>query len=88
MDAQIRSRSGLSTKGIFVINSPGTIDNDYRGEIKVILHNLSNNPYELKNQERIAQIIFKETIQTKLIYKQELSTTKRGSKGLGSTGQT
>ena len=87
-EAQVRPRSGLAIKhGITVLNSPGTIDADYRGEIKVILINLSNQPYTIKNGERIAQLVVAkhETIQWQPV--EQLSDTQRGQGGFGSTGK-
>ncbi len=87
-EAQIRPRSGLAAKhGITVLNSPGTIDADYRGEIKVILVNLSNVPFTINPSERIAQMIVAkhETIQWQ--YTEQLSETTRGEGGFGHTGK-
>lgn len=87
-EAQIRPRSGLAAKhGITVLNSPGTIDADYRGEIKVILVNLSNTPFTITHGERIAQMIVAkhETVQWHLT--EELSETVRGEGGFGHTGK-
>ena len=87
-EAQIRPRSGLALKyGITVLNAPGTIDADYRGEIGVILINLSDNEYVIKNGERIAQMIIckHETAQWEEVT--ILSETDRGSGGFGSTGK-
>ncbi len=87
-EIQIRPRSGLAYKyGITVLNTPGTIDSDYRGEIKVLLINHSNEDFEIKQNERIAQAIIKEVIQAEFIEVDELSETDRGSKGFGSTGK-
>ena len=86
-EAQIRPRSGLAAKhGITVINSPGTIDSDYRGEIKICLVNLSNDPFTIKDGERIAQMVIAchETAQFVLVTK--LSETERGDGGHGHTG--
>ena len=87
-EAQIRPRSGLAAKhGITVINSPGTIDSDYRGEIKICLVNLSNDPFTIKDGERIAQMVIAchETAQFVLVTK--LSDTERGEGGHGHTGK-
>ena len=87
-EAQIRSRSGLAAKSnIIVLNSPGTIDADYRGEIKIILSNLSLNPFKIEKGDRIAQMIIApyERISWKDV--DSLDKTKRGSGGLGSTGK-
>jgi dUTP pyrophosphatase len=87
-EIQIRPRSGLAYKhGITVLNTPGTIDSDYRGEIKVLLINHSNEEFEIKVGERIAQAVIKEVIQAKFEEVEELSETKRGEKGFGSTGK-
>jgi len=87
-EAQIRPRSGLAIKnGITILNSPGTIDSDYRGEIKVILINLSSSDFEIKNGDRIAQMIISkyEKVQFELVEK--LTETERGSGGFGHTGK-
>jgi dUTP pyrophosphatase len=87
-EAQIRPRSGIAFKsGITVLNSPGTIDADYRGEIKVLLINLSLETFLIKNGERIAQMIISKFEQVQLIEVITLNETKRGSGGFGSTGQ-
>lgn len=87
VEAQVRPRSGLAAKnGITVLNSPGTIDADYRGEIGVILVNLSNEKFEIKNGERIAQLIIAKHERAQWIVVQELSETPRGAGGFGSTG--
>ena len=86
-EAQIRPRSGLAlNKGITVINSPGTIDADYRGEIGVILINLSDSSFEINSGDRIAQMIIAkhETISWRVVEK--LDKSDRGNKGFGSTG--
>lgn len=86
-EAQVRPRSGLAFKnGITVLNSPGTVDADYRGEIGVILVNLSNQPFEIQNGERIAQLIIAKHERANWIEVQELSETSRGEGGFGSTG--
>ena len=86
-EVQIRPRSGLAVKkGITVLNAPGTIDSDYRGEIKVILINLSRDKFTLKNKERIAQMVVCPVKQVLLEEVQELSDTLRGIGGFGSTG--
>jgi len=87
-EAQIRPRSGLAFKhGITVLNSPGTIDADYRGEIKVLLINLGNEAFEIKHGERIAQMIITkhETASWKVV--EQLGDTARGAGGYGSTGK-
>lgn len=86
-EAQIRPRSGLSFKyGITVLNSPGTIDADYRGEIKVILINLSDQPFIIKDGERICQMVIAQYQRSKLISVDELDETVRGEGGFGHTG--
>lgn len=86
-EAQVRPRSGLAIKrGITVLNSPGTIDADYRGEIGVILINLSREIFEIKNGDRIAQLVIARHDQPSLIEVKELAVTKRGESGFGSTG--
>jgi dUTP pyrophosphatase len=87
-EAQIRPRSGLAFKhGITVLNSPGTIDADYRGEIKILLINHGDQPFEINNGERIAQMIIAkhETIQWTIA--ETLNSTERGEGGYGSTGK-
>ena len=86
-EAQVRPRSGLALKkGITVLNSPGTIDADYRGEIGVILINLSNEDFVIENGERIAQLVFSSVEQAQWIEVEMLSETHRGEGGFGSTG--
>ena len=86
-EAQVRPRSGLAIKhGITVINSPGTIDADYTGEIGVILINLSNTPFTVEPGERIAQLVFSKYEQAEFIEVKELSETERGEGGFGHTG--
>ena len=87
-EAQVRPRSGLAAKfGITVLNTPGTIDADYRGEIKVILVNLSNEEFTISNGDRIAQMIISEHIQAQMEEVKILSETERGSGGFGHTGR-
>jgi len=87
-EAQIRPRSGLAFKhGITVLNSPGTIDADYRGEVKVLLINLSTQSFEIKNGERIAQMIITNHARVEWENVNELSDTARGAGGFGSTGK-
>ena len=87
-EMQIRPRSGLAAKhGITVLNSPGTIDADYRGEIKVILVNLSNTPFTIEAGERIAQMIVARYEQIEWLPVEELGATERGAGGFGSTGR-
>lgn len=86
-EAQVRPRSGLAAKkGITVLNSPGTVDADYRGEIGVILVNLSHEDFVIENGERIAQLIIAKHERAEWIEVHELSETSRGEGGFGSTG--
>ena len=86
-EAQIRPRSGLAAKkGITVLNAPGTIDADYRGEIGVILANLSNEDFTVENGERVAQMVIAKHERAEWVEVEALSETKRGSGGFGSTG--
>ena len=86
-EAQVRPRSGLAAKkGITVLNAPGTIDADYRGEIGVILVNLSNEDFVIENGERIAQLVIAKHERAEWISVEELSETSRGEGGFGSTG--
>lgn len=86
-EAQVRPRSGLAAKkGVTVLNSPGTVDADYRGEIGVILVNLSNEDFVIENGERIAQLIIAKHERAEWIVVEELSETSRGEGGFGSTG--
>ncbi|WP_299393523.1 dUTP diphosphatase [uncultured Gelidibacter sp.] len=86
-EAQVRPRSGLAAKkGITVLNAPGTIDADYRGEIGVILVNLSNEDFEISNGERIAQLVIAKHERAEWTEVEELSETQRGEGGFGSTG--
>ncbi|MNP19671.1 Deoxyuridine 5'-triphosphate nucleotidohydrolase [compost metagenome] len=87
LEAQIRPRSGLAFKhGITCLNTPGTIDADYRGEIKVLLINLGQEPFKITRNERIAQMVFQIVPEVKLIQVDELSETIRGAGGFGHTG--
>jgi len=86
-EAQIRPRSGLAIKqGITCLNSPGTIDADYRGEIKVILVNLSNERVTISNADRIAQMVFQKVEQVTFIAVETINATTRGKGGFGHTG--
>ncbi|MCR5285999.1 MAG: dUTP diphosphatase [Treponema sp.] len=86
-EIQVRPRSGLAAKnGVTVLNTPGTIDSDYRGELKIILINLGEEDFTIHRGDRIAQIIFAPVIQAAFLPVQELSLTERGSSGFGSTG--
>lgn len=87
-EAQIRPRSGLAYKyGVTVLNTPGTIDADYRGEIKVLLVNLSNEPFTIEDGERIAQMVVAKHEQISWDPSESLSDTERGAGGYGSTGK-
>lgn len=87
-EAQVRPRSGLAARhGVTVLNSPGTIDADYRGEIKVILINHGAAPFVIKRGERIAQMVIAPMVQAALVPVTTLSTTDRGAGGFGSTGR-
>ena len=87
-EAQVRPRSGLAAKyGLTVLNSPGTIDADYRGEIGVILVNLSNADFTINNGERVAQMVIAKHERAKWNPVQSLSETSRGAGGFGSTGR-
>ena len=87
LEAQIRPRSGLAFKhGITILNTPGTIDSDYRGEIKVVLINLSKQEFLIHPKDRIAQMVFSNISQVKFKEVNDLDTTKRGVDGFGSTG--
>jgi dUTP pyrophosphatase len=85
-EAQIRARSGLAAKGLQVVNSPGTIDEDYRGRIKVILKNCGEETIEIKHKQRFAQMLLKPVWKFDWHVVQSLNETKRGESGMGSTG--
>lgn len=86
-EGQVRPRSGLAIKnGISVLNTPGTIDADYRGEIKIILVNLSDTDFVINSGERIAQIVFTKCKQMEVVNVETLSETERGTGGFGHTG--
>ncbi|KKO53437.1 deoxyuridine 5'-triphosphate nucleotidohydrolase [Paenibacillus sp. DMB20] len=88
LEAQIRPRSGLAFKhGITCLNSPGTIDADYRGEIKVLLINLGQEPFTIERNERIAQMVFQTVPKVEFVQVEELSDTVRGAGGFGHTGR-
>jgi len=87
IEGQIRSRSGLAIKnGIFVLNAPGTIDSDYRGDVGVILANFGEKTFEVNIGDRIAQMVFAKVIKPEFVEARELSTTERGTGGFGHTG--
>ena len=88
LECQVRPRSGLALKkGITVLNTPGTIDSDYRGEVGVILMNLSNENFTIEPNDRIAQLVFCPVIQVTLIETDTLESSDRGTGGFGSTGK-
>ena len=87
-EIQIRPRSGLAAKSnISVLNTPGTIDSDYRGELKIILYNHGDNDFEVNNNDRIAQMILVPILKINLEETEDLPDTVRGSSGFGSTGK-
>ncbi|MGZ3457346.1 MAG: dUTP diphosphatase [Archangium sp.] len=87
-EAQLRPRSGLALKhGITLLNSPGTVDADYRGEVKVLLVNLSREPFTLRRGERIAQLVVSPVSRASLLELEVLEATERGEGGFGSTGR-
>jgi len=86
-EGQVRPRSGLALRfGVTVLNSPGTIDSDYRGDLEVILANFGTEAFVVKNGDRIAQLVIAPVFQLEVAEEQELSLTARGSGGFGSTG--
>jgi dUTP pyrophosphatase len=87
-EVQVRPRSGLAMKhGITCLNTPGTIDSDYRGEVKVILVNLGQEPFDIRRGERIAQLVPAPVLRADFMEASELSGTERGTGGFGSTGR-
>ncbi|MGL4262429.1 MAG: dUTP diphosphatase [Afipia sp.] len=87
-EAQVRPRSGLAFKhGVTVLNSPGTVDADYRGEVSVLLINHGDEPFTIRRGERIAQLVIAAVTQANLVVVASLSSTDRGSGGFGSTGR-
>jgi len=87
VEAQIRPRSGLALKnGVTVLNAPGTIDSDYRGEISILLINHGSEPFLIKRGDRVAQMVFAQVTQPRLVEVKNLSKTVRGEGGYGSTG--
>ncbi len=87
-EIQVRPRSGLAIKhGIGILNSPGTIDSDYRGEVKIILFNFGKEEFVIKRGERIAQLVLSKVYHARLQEVEELNETKRGSGGFGHTGK-
>jgi dUTP pyrophosphatase len=86
-EVQVRPRSGLSLKtNLLVVNSPGTIDADYRGEIKIIMGNFGNEPIDIQHGDRIAQLVLAPVVQAKFVEVDQLGNTKRSTGGFGSTG--
>ena len=86
-EAQVRPRSGLSsTHGVTILNAPGTIDSDYRGEVQVVLINLGDEPFRITRGTRIAQIVFAPVVQAEFHLQGSLSRSERGEGGFGSTG--
>lgn len=87
-EGEVRSRSGLAKNhGVFVLNSPGTIDSDYRGEIKVILMNLGDEPFKVNIGDRIAQLVISPITRVEVFEVEELSSTERNDGGFGHTGR-
>jgi dUTP pyrophosphatase len=87
-EAQVRPRSGLAIKqGITCLNSPGTVDSDYRGELKVVLINLSNEPQVIRCGDRIAQMVIQKVEMVRLLQVEDIGTTLRGEGGFGHTGK-
>ncbi len=87
LEAQVRSRSGLAARsGVFVLNSPGTVDSDYRGEVNIVLANFGSEPFVVSPGDRIAQLVFMEVPSVRLVIVDKLSATERGSNGFGSSG--
>ena len=87
-EGQVRARSGMAwKKGLAVINAPGTIDSDYRGEVKVLAINLSQDAVEIRRGERIAQLVIAPVVQAGILQVDELEETERGAGGFGSTGR-
>lgn len=86
-EGQVRPRSGLAIRhGISLLNSPGTIDSDYRGEVQVVLANLGGEPFTIRRGDRIAQLVVASVSRVEVLEASEVSTTERGSGGFGSTG--
>jgi dUTP pyrophosphatase len=87
-EGEVRSRSGLAKNyGVFVLNSPGTIDSDYRGEVKVILMNLGDEPFKVNVGDRIAQLVISPVVHAEITEVEELSSTERNDGGFGHTGR-
>jgi dUTP pyrophosphatase len=89
LEGQVRSRSGLAARnGVFVLNSPGTIDSDYRGEVKIVLANFGASPFSVLPGDRIAQLVFMQVPSVCLVAVDEVAPTERGTGGFGSSGNT
>jgi len=89
IEGQVRSRSGLAARsGVFVLNSPGTIDSDYRGEVKIVLANLGADAFSVLPGDRIAQLVFMQVPSVCLVAVDEVAPTERGTRGFGSSGNT
>ena len=89
LEGQVRSRSGLAVRsGVFVLNSPGTIDSDYRGEVKVVLANFGTTPFSVFPGDRVAQLVFIQVPNVCLVVVDQLAATERGAGGFGSSGNT
>lgn len=87
-EGQVRPRSGLALKhGVTVANAPGTIDSDYRGEVKVILVNLGDEPFEVRRGDRVAQLVVAPVVRVEVVEVEQVSDTERGGGGFGSTGR-
>lgn len=87
-ECQVRPRSGMAlADGVIVLNSPGTIDSDYRGENKILLYNTGSRTFDVKQGDRIAQFVFAPVTRATLVFAGELSETSRGTGGWGSTGK-
>jgi len=86
-EGQIRSRSGLASKGIIVLNSPGTIDSDYTGEVRVLLMNVGKEGYTVRRYDRIAQLVIAKVERALIEFTSEITQTERGANGFGSTGK-
>lgn len=87
-ELQVRPRSGLAFKhGISIVNSPGTVDSDYRGEVKIVLINHGSKLFEVAKGDRVAQGVIKEVVQARIVEVDELDSTQRGEAGFGSTGR-
>lgn len=86
-EAQVRPRSGLAARhGVGILNAPGTVDSDYRGEVCVILMNWGGEPFKISNGDRIAQLVFAAVVPVRIAWAKDLKPTRRGSGGFGHTG--